>query len=294
MSDPLWEALDDHLPARVVVGQNGAYWRDFTDDPDHPGYSMCPVSTDNDPVEPIAVYVRLAAPEAGLREEPWRPLDGHNHDGEGYPTFPVFRVACPQGCDAASAPLPDGRPRSVVIDPLDPRLLRSIGVPPSVADAADASSRLATPPPEAGLREAADPNAHAARPLTSTERRIRDALDHYETCPAIASPADPLRKVRVWPGDPGYHTREECDGGYKPHVHLRASEAIVYSGHSLASPADPPSEPAGKSTANDAKVSHDDPPSDLPSEHGRLLAERDRLIAAGADPDDLLVPERPR
>ena len=40
------------LPARVVVGANGAYWRDFGD-----GYSMCPVSTDNDPVVVTAVYV---------------------------------------------------------------------------------------------------------------------------------------------------------------------------------------------------------------------------------------------
>ena len=41
------------LPERIVVGANGAYWRDYGDH-----YSMCPVSDDNDPVEPVAVYVR--------------------------------------------------------------------------------------------------------------------------------------------------------------------------------------------------------------------------------------------
>lgn len=44
---------ESSLPGRVVVGANGAYWRDFGD-----SYSMCLVSDDNDPVEPIAVYVR--------------------------------------------------------------------------------------------------------------------------------------------------------------------------------------------------------------------------------------------
>lgn len=44
----------DHLPARVVVGENGAYWRDFGD-----WFSMCVVSTDNDPVVPVAVYERV-------------------------------------------------------------------------------------------------------------------------------------------------------------------------------------------------------------------------------------------
>jgi hypothetical protein len=33
---------------------------------------------------------------------------------------------------------------------------------------------------------------------------------------------------------------------------------------------------------------------DTGSEYGRLLAERDRLIAAGVDPAELLVPDRPR
>ena len=54
------------LPERVVVGANGAYWRDFGTH-----YSMCPVSEDNDPVEVVATYVRLPAPDerqAGLRD----------------------------------------------------------------------------------------------------------------------------------------------------------------------------------------------------------------------------------
>lgn len=45
---------ENDLPARVVVGENGAYWRDYGD-----SYSMCPVSTDNDPVVPVAAYVRI-------------------------------------------------------------------------------------------------------------------------------------------------------------------------------------------------------------------------------------------
>ena len=49
------EPLDD-LPDRVVVGANGAYWRAYVDH-----YSMCPVSTDNDPVEVVAVYTRESA-----------------------------------------------------------------------------------------------------------------------------------------------------------------------------------------------------------------------------------------
>jgi hypothetical protein len=43
------------LPERVVVGANGAYWRDYADH-----YSMCPVSDDNDPIEPVAIYIRAA------------------------------------------------------------------------------------------------------------------------------------------------------------------------------------------------------------------------------------------
>jgi len=44
------------LPERVVVGANGAYWRDYGTH-----YSICPVSEDNDPVEVVAVYVRAEA-----------------------------------------------------------------------------------------------------------------------------------------------------------------------------------------------------------------------------------------
>jgi len=51
-------ATPDDLPKRVVVGANGAYWREYDDH-----YSMCPVSDDNDPVVPVAVYVRAALGE---------------------------------------------------------------------------------------------------------------------------------------------------------------------------------------------------------------------------------------
>lgn len=49
------------LPIRVVVGANGAYWRDYGD-----YYSMCPVSEDNDPIEVVAVYERRQ-PTADIR-----------------------------------------------------------------------------------------------------------------------------------------------------------------------------------------------------------------------------------
>jgi len=55
-------ATEDAMPERIVVGKNGAYWRDFGTH-----YSMCPVSTDNDPIEPFAVYVR-ATPEGTFPE----------------------------------------------------------------------------------------------------------------------------------------------------------------------------------------------------------------------------------
>lgn len=48
------ERADVDLPDRIVVGANGAYWRDYGD-----YYSMCPVSEDNDPVEVVAVYERV-------------------------------------------------------------------------------------------------------------------------------------------------------------------------------------------------------------------------------------------
>ena len=47
------ESLRAALPRRVVVGANGAYWRDFGTH-----YSMCPVSDDNDPVEPVETFIR--------------------------------------------------------------------------------------------------------------------------------------------------------------------------------------------------------------------------------------------
>jgi len=53
MSDKVLMLTND-FPNRIVVGANGAYWRDYGD-----GYSMCPVSTDNDPVQIVAVYVPL-------------------------------------------------------------------------------------------------------------------------------------------------------------------------------------------------------------------------------------------
>lgn len=47
------QSINNDLPSRVVVGANGAYWRDFGSH-----YSMCPVSDDNDPVDVVEVYVR--------------------------------------------------------------------------------------------------------------------------------------------------------------------------------------------------------------------------------------------
>ena len=52
------------LPDRIVVGANGAYWRDYGD-----SYSMCPVSEDNDPVEVVATYVRAEPRAEGLDVE---------------------------------------------------------------------------------------------------------------------------------------------------------------------------------------------------------------------------------
>jgi len=45
------EGMD--LPERIIVGADGAYWRDYGDH-----YSMPPVNPDNSPVKPAAVYVR--------------------------------------------------------------------------------------------------------------------------------------------------------------------------------------------------------------------------------------------
>ena len=51
MSDPTYD-----LPDRIVVGANGAYWRDYGDH-----YSMAVVSEDNDPIEIVAIYNRQEA-----------------------------------------------------------------------------------------------------------------------------------------------------------------------------------------------------------------------------------------
>jgi hypothetical protein len=51
--DPGEDVVEAGLPQRIVVGANGAYWRDFGSH-----YSMPPVSEDNDPVRPVAIYVR--------------------------------------------------------------------------------------------------------------------------------------------------------------------------------------------------------------------------------------------
>ena len=47
---------------------------------------------------------------------------GHNHTTDGLPTFPVFRDACPLGCDAVragevAAISASGRPNITVVDP---------------------------------------------------------------------------------------------------------------------------------------------------------------------------------
>lgn len=64
---------DIDLPQRVVVGANGAYWRDYGTH-----YSMCPVSEDNDPVEVVAVYE--VVPKGRLDVERLaRPFEGGNY-----------------------------------------------------------------------------------------------------------------------------------------------------------------------------------------------------------------------
>lgn len=71
MSESSWvddaHRIGKTLPPRVVVGRNGAFWRDYGDH-----YSMCPVSTDNDPVEPVATYLRstqVSVRVDGIRRE---------------------------------------------------------------------------------------------------------------------------------------------------------------------------------------------------------------------------------
>jgi hypothetical protein len=56
-ADTVSDLLAAGLPDRIVIGANGAYWRDYGT-----YYSMCPVSTDNDPVEIVAAYERLDRP----------------------------------------------------------------------------------------------------------------------------------------------------------------------------------------------------------------------------------------
>lgn len=63
MPTELGRVGDVPLPYRVVIGANGAYWRDFG-----AYFSMCPVSSDNDPVEEVAVYVPIQV-EDRLRAE---------------------------------------------------------------------------------------------------------------------------------------------------------------------------------------------------------------------------------
>lgn len=83
------------LPERVVVGANGAYWRDYGDH-----YSMVPVSEDNDPVEVVAVYKRFDASDtswdrgfaAGVQSRP--ETDPWDLDPD-LPFHPF--VGCPQG-----------------------------------------------------------------------------------------------------------------------------------------------------------------------------------------------------
>jgi hypothetical protein len=78
------------IPDRVVLGANGAYWRDFSDG----FYSMCPNSTDNDPVEPVAVYVLAARLEAAERDrEALRDLDAFASNKAGYWQHPLTEKA---------------------------------------------------------------------------------------------------------------------------------------------------------------------------------------------------------
>jgi hypothetical protein len=76
--------MPDNLPERVVVGANGAYWRAYEDH-----YSMCPVSDDNDPIEPVATYTRLVPPPAapGLREALDLAIDAFDPMAPDWPDF---------------------------------------------------------------------------------------------------------------------------------------------------------------------------------------------------------------
>ncbi len=82
------------LPDSVVVGKNGAYWRHFVDrGPESNGswYSMCPVSEDNDPVEPVATFVN-ADDVARLLFELGFPYDVQIRDSDGDVVLPPLPV----------------------------------------------------------------------------------------------------------------------------------------------------------------------------------------------------------
>ncbi len=53
-TEPESEVSPEDLPPRVVVGNDGAYWRAYDE-----GYSMPPVNPDNSPVIPVAIYERV-------------------------------------------------------------------------------------------------------------------------------------------------------------------------------------------------------------------------------------------
>jgi len=72
----MWRRSMPDLPLRVVVGKNGAYWRDYGD-----GYSMAVVSEDNDPVEPIAIYIPA-------------PLDATHPPGDAHRYSPLVCEVC--------------------------------------------------------------------------------------------------------------------------------------------------------------------------------------------------------
>jgi hypothetical protein len=66
-------------------------------------------------------------PARSGEEEPYRVEPGHNHTTAGLPTYPVFRAACPLGCDKPLPPTEQievtpgrfsPRPRMLVVDPI--------------------------------------------------------------------------------------------------------------------------------------------------------------------------------
>lgn len=67
---------------------------------------------------PAASPEAAASPEGG---HGMTVIEGHNHTTDGYPTYPVFRDACPKGCDTARAKeieanIASGRPNLSVHD----------------------------------------------------------------------------------------------------------------------------------------------------------------------------------